>query len=329
MQSLLRRCRALWHPDEYHGWGRTHRYFEGWYFKLVDPTEQYALAVIPGISMDEQGRQQAFVQLLDGKQCRTEFFDYPGDSFRPVSGRFEVAVAENRFSAQALHLNLPGLSGQLALENLHPWPRMLGAPGIMGWYGFVPFMECYHGVVSVHHQLKGRLEVQGKSVDFTGGIGYAEKDWGRSFPSSWIWMQSNHFEVPGPTSVMVSVARIPWLGSHFVGFIAGFLWEGRIYRLATYTGARLSVTLGHREATLVLADSRYRLEVKGRQGAGGDLISPIAGRMTGKVNESLQSTLEVAFYEQGRLLFQGTGRNAGLELAGDIQGELVNPKNQI
>lgn len=326
MPNILNRWHALWHPNEYHGWGRSRRYFEGWYFKLVDPTEQYALAVIPGISMDEHGTQQAFVQLLDGKQCRTAFYDFAGHEFQPSPRRFEVAVGPNRFSGEGLSLHLPDLSGQLTFQNLHPWPKMLGAPGIMGWYSFVPFMQCYHGVVSVHHRLQGELQVNGQAVDFSGGIGYMEKDWGTSFPSSWIWMQSNHFDTPEPCSVMVSVARIPWLGSHFVGFIAGFLWQGKIYRLATYTGAKLQVQLAHQQATIVLQDKRYRLEVIGRQGAGGELISPISGRMTGKVNESLQSTLEVAFYEQGRLLFSGTGRNAGLELAGDIQGELAGDK---
>jgi len=30
--------------------------------------------------------------------------------------------------------------------------------GIMGWYRFVPFMQCYHGVVSLNHKLNGTFK---------------------------------------------------------------------------------------------------------------------------------------------------------------------------
>jgi tocopherol cyclase len=39
--------------------------------------------------------------------------------------------------------------------------------------------------------------VGGRRVDFSGGSGYIEKDWGRSFPRAWIWAQSNTFTQPG------------------------------------------------------------------------------------------------------------------------------------
>ncbi len=65
----LQRIRSVWYPDEYHGWGRTRRYFEGWYFKLVSADEQHAIAIIPGIAMAENGDQHAFVQVMDGKAC--------------------------------------------------------------------------------------------------------------------------------------------------------------------------------------------------------------------------------------------------------------------
>ena len=40
----------------------------------------------------------------------------------------------------------------------------------------------------------GSLEINGAEISFEGGKGYIEKDWGRSMPSDWIWIQSNHFE---------------------------------------------------------------------------------------------------------------------------------------
>ncbi|NHB83865.1 hypothetical protein G7085_02035 [Tessaracoccus sp. HDW20] len=42
-------------------------------------------------------------------------------------------------------------------------------PGIMGWYGYVPVMECRHGIVSFGHDLEGTLIVEGRPTSFQGG----------------------------------------------------------------------------------------------------------------------------------------------------------------
>ena len=65
---IFDKIHALWHPECYHGWGKTKRFFEGWYYKLVSENETHALAIIPGIAMDEKGNKQAFIQVLDGKK---------------------------------------------------------------------------------------------------------------------------------------------------------------------------------------------------------------------------------------------------------------------
>lgn len=320
---MLRQLRALWNPDMYHGWGRQRSYFEGWYFKVVAPRGRAALAFIPGIAMDAAGQQEAFIQVLDGLAERAYYYRFAADDFRPAPDRFALHIGDNYFSTTELRLALPDFRGHLQLQDIQPWPRQLGAPGVMGWYSFVPFMQCYHGVVSLDHHLHGTLEHTGQRTDFSGGRGYTEKDWGRSFPSSWIWAQSNHFDAAAPASLMVSVARIPWLGSHFVGFLCGLLWEGRVHRLATYTGARLSVTFADEGVRLVLRDRHRYLEITGQPGPGGQLATPLSGQMTGKVSESLQATLAVRFTLDGRLQYDGPARYAGLEVAGPARQELI------
>ena len=39
----------------------------------------------------------------------------------------------------------------------------------MGPFAFFPFMECYHGIVSMDHQVFGKLEINGEIVNFDGG----------------------------------------------------------------------------------------------------------------------------------------------------------------
>ena len=81
---LFNQLHALWHPASYHGWGRSKRFFEGWYYKLVSVNETHAFAIIPGIAMDENGQQQAFIQVLDGKNDTAWYHRFPVEDFRPT-----------------------------------------------------------------------------------------------------------------------------------------------------------------------------------------------------------------------------------------------------
>ena len=162
------------------------------------------------------------------------------------------------------------------------------------------------------------LTIDGQEIDFSGGRGYIEKDWGRGFPEAWVWLQTNHFEQPG-TSLTASIAIIPWVRTAFPGFIIGLWHDGRLYRFATYTGAkteRLAVT----EHTIewVVGNREYRMEMFIAQGEGstfGLLKGPDPVEMGKRVAESLSATLHVRLTDRaGRVLFEGTGRNAGLEV---------------
>ena len=201
---------------------------------------------------------------------------------------------------------------------------MLGAPGIMGWYSFVPFMECNHGIVSLHHELEGELQIKAtslpnKPIRFTDGKGYIEKDWGRSFPRAYVWMQSNHFDTCDRASVMASAAHIPWLGSHFIGFISGMWLEGKLFKFATYTGARKSLKIEDEQVELIFKNPKTELRILAKQAAGTALFSPLSGEMKGKIQESLQAVLHVELLENGHRIFEGTGRNSGLEVAGAVE----------
>ena len=319
MNNLSTRLRATWNPDMYHGWDKKKKYFEGWYFKIVSKDERHAFAFIPGISFGEDGTSHAFIQVLNGKKCTAEYHDYEAKDFLPSSEKFELKLGDNFFSKDKIKLELPNISGELNFKNTTPWPKMLGAPGIMGWYSFVPFMQCFHGVVSMHHLIEGALNIDGESIDFTGGIGYIEKDWGQSFPKAYVWMQTNHFDAGVPVSMMGSTAHIPWLGNYFVGFIGGFWLEDRLFKFATYTGAKKYLEIGEETVQLIFKNRKTELRINAQKGPSGELISPLLGDMKGKINESLQATAETQLLENGKIIFEGTGRNVGLEVAGEIE----------
>ena len=316
-----------WRPSIYQGGGRMSDYFEGWYLKCVDASRANVVAFIAGVSRDDRGgTSHSFVQVVRPGGV-TQYVEYPTEAFKYDRRRFAVSVGPNRFSSTGMVLDIeaPGvrISGEVGFGPWLPWPVTLVSPGIMGWYRFVPRMECYHGVCSLDHSLGGSLAIDGQLVSFEDGRGYAEKDWGRSFPSSWVWAQSNHFDEPR-TSVTVSVAKIPWMGSSFVGFVAGVLLGGELYRFTTYTHARLaafsSLTGG---ARVVFEDRDYRLAVELEGAAAAPLKAPHHGRMVARADESLDSTMRVKLVRlrDGAVLLDDCGLHAGCEVMDD-RGEL-------
>ncbi len=195
----------------------------------------------------------------------------------------------------------------------------------MGPYAFVPFMECYHGIVSMNHTIKGVLVIDRETIDFTNGRGYIEKDWGRSFPSAYTWRQTNHFSKYG-ISFKASVAKIPWIQNAFVGFIAGLWIENHLLRFTTYNGTMLNkcaIDTDHVE--IVLNHKKYELSIYAHRDNATSLASPILGLMNGRIEESMTSTIEVSLKEKksNSIIFHDTGRNAGLEVAGNIEEIII------
>jgi hypothetical protein len=326
----MRPIKERLHPEGYHGQGRHAPYFEGWYFKIVDAGENNIYAIIPGVSLSEgQEGPHAFIQVLNGKTGETLYYTYPLDEVDAATDHLDVRIGPNHFTSQGMDLDLPKsslrLKGLITFDELTPWPVTLLSPGIMGWYAWVPWMECYHGVPSLDHGLTGSLLTPDGEIDFDGGRGYIEKDWGASFPKGWVWIQSNHFGEPG-ISLSGSIATIPWgipktgVQTAFPGFIVGLLLRGTLIRFTTYTGAvteRLS--LEGNQIIWVLRDYVYRLTIHAHRAHGGNLRGPSKMDMGRPVLETLQGSVDIDLetINPQRTIFRATGHCAGIEVGGN------------
>ena len=302
-------------------------YFEGWYFKIVDKSEEHTYAIIPGISFDKEGNAQSFIQFFDGKKVSMSFLSFNKSEFQYSRNRFNVKIGNNFFSSEGFELDFKienlEVKGKINFSEIKSWPVKIFSPGAMDWYRFVPRMECYHGVLSFDHELEGKLTINGKEINFTEGRGYIEKDYGRSFPSYYLWGQTNHFDEPG-ISLMFSFAKIPWLRSYFDGFIVGFMYNNKLYRFATYTGAKITkLKLEKSRIIIYVRDKNHRLEIEATRSIGVLLPSPIEGSMTGRILESMTAKISVKFIKlnkkKEKILFEGLGRNAGLDIGGRVE----------
>lgn len=323
MNSLKSYLDGIVHPEAFHGKGKTKNYFEGWYVKLVSKDQSQRWAVIPGIfrGLQNSKKDEAFVQVLDGLTGRSWYHVYPVEEFEASTNSFDIRVGPNLFTKDKITLDLPQLKGEIRITSeFDPWPVTLAKPGIMGWYGLVPFMECFHGIVSFGHGLSGTLEVEGTAQSFDEGKGYIEKDWGRNFPAGYIWLHSNHLESDPDLSLIASAAIIPWLGKPFRGYIMGLKHSGRLYSWTTYNSSK--------EELLEVTDSAIRWKVSGKDGTleleaqrvrGGLLHAPLRDAMHQRVEETLDAQIQITHTIDGKILRQGTANCGAMEVFGDIE----------
>jgi hypothetical protein len=323
MRTPLQFFKGIFHPEAFHGHGRSKRYFEGWYVKVVSADQKTRWAVIPGVFLGlDGGVNEAFIQLLDGSTGRSWYHKFDTSEFSASADEFNVTLGKNHFSRKGVTLDLPELRGSITFESeLDPWPVKPLSPGIMGWFGAVPFMECFHGIVSFGHDLAGELAVEGKQVSFAGGRGYIEKDWGRAFPSGYVWLHSNHIDSYPEASLIGSVAIIPWIGRPFRGYIVGLKHSGKLHRWTTYNGAK--------EIELTITDTHVQWQLSSKDGLltlsadrvrGGLLHAPIRTEMHQRVDETLDAVIHIKHTDRnGQVLLEGKGLVGAMEVHGDLK----------
>ncbi|MBQ6842482.1 MAG: hypothetical protein IJO80_04585 [Firmicutes bacterium] len=287
----------------YHAAGKRRGYFEGWYCKCV-AADGRALALIPALHIDEQGRRSASLQLITA-EC-SWWLPYPAADFAAAEQRFCVQLGDCRFADDGLQLHID--TPQLQLRG-----RLFFAPltrlkrDIMGPFRLLADMECAHGVLSMGHGISGQLWLNGELWDFGGGYGYIETDRGHSFPQKYLWTQAHH----AGGGLMLAIAAIP-RPLRFTGIICAVTDGGREYRLASYRGASC---LGWDAGGALVRQGRYLLQAQLLQEQARPLKAPVGGSMQRIIHESLCATVEYRLWRGDKLLLHFTDAQAGFEYA--------------
>jgi tocopherol cyclase len=307
----------VYKPEIFQGNLKKRNYFEGWYFKHVSNDLNHVWSFIPGISLSKNG-SHAFIQVINGISGASEYINYHLDEFRWNNNTLHLEVGNSVFTDKFIDLNIQNdkltVSGHLEYSNIITYPGSIFSPGIMGWYSFVPFMECKHGIVSANHKITGSIKVNGAEYDFSGGKGYIEKDWGTSFPEAWLWIQANSFN-DSNCSFSFSVAKIPWLGKFFIGFVAFLYYKNRFLMFSTYNNSEIT-RIKHSSQTieLDLRNHDYRIMATVLKSTFGELRAPVSGDMTRRIKESIDSEVTINLFDKrNNLIYNDTSKRAGLE----------------
>lgn len=299
-------------------------YFEGWYFKMVANDGSSVISVIPGISISSDGREKhAFIQIINGITAQTSYYSYPIEEFSFSKKEFALKIADSYFSKDSIILDLKDyhsiIYGKISLFNRVEYKSggLLNI-GIMGFYRFVPFMECYHGVVSLTHSLNGKIMINDEVHDFKGGRGYIEKDWGSSMPSAWIWIQSNHINNSN-SSFMLSIANIPWIKKSFTGFLGFFYHNNQIHHFASYRPTKLHLEIADSHQLKINIENKNNTFIIHAMSTNtGMLKAPVKGAMDRRISESIDAILKITMMDKkGNIIFMDSTNIAGLDMVGD------------
>lgn len=288
----------------FHGIGRRYPYFEGWYLKHQNMGK--TIAFIPALHADKIGGWSASIQVVldDGAW----YFTYPVESCRISRKKFCVKIGENVFSEKGIRIKIH--DSRVSVEGQIMYSKFRKIKGdIMGFFRWIPCLQCHHGVISMAHDLTGSLKINGERVVFTGGRGYIETDWGSSFPKTYLWTQCG-FGIQEKNSIMVSVADVPVFGVSLLGCICAIHYKGREYRLGTYYGARVT-DYGPDTVTLTQGKMKVRITKLSEHALG--LHAPQMGSMKRMIKESPACLVRYQFWRGKKLVFDVTSDRASFE----------------
>ena len=170
-------------------------------------------------------------------------------------------------------------------------------------------------MISLRSELSGELHFEGRTLSFDKGIGYIEKDWGRSFPKAHIWIQASRFQ-DSDASLSVAIAKMKVAGFSLTGFGAILILAGKQHLFTSYKLSKLDINSGKEEVALKFSGNTHQLLVKASASDWAKLKSPNGHGMDGMVRESLNAHLSIALFRNQKLIYEDIAINAGLEIEG-------------
>lgn len=285
--------------------------FEGWYFRIVN--RELSVAVIIGIAKTTE-KQEVFIQVFHTLSKKMERVCYDIAQFQYQDIPFMVTIKKTILKKHYVHIEDDNLSVVLDLEI--DMPRYMKsstyAPTIMGPFAYFKNMECNHAITNLKSRTTGYMEYQNKRYDIDGTI-YQEKDWGSSFPSKYIWVQS-HCCQEKEAILFLSCATIPLNKIQFTGIIMTLIIENKEIHIASYYGAYItrSRKIGN-HYELSIRQGKYLIKCYLRMGETYTLDAPKEGQMTRQIEESLLGSTIIKIYKYKQCIEVLSFHHCGIE----------------
>lgn len=314
----MNKLKLMRNPEVFQGEKRLHKnkkYFEGWYFKNTNGRQ--AISFIPGINIDDK-EKKAFIQVITTE--KSYFVDYSILEFEFSFKPFYIKIGDNLFSKEGIHIDIKDevndleIYGDIKYYDSSNINTNFMYPNIMGPFSYIPFMECNHAILAMKNSIKGTIIINSEKITFDDGCGYIEKDWGWSFPKTYLWCQGNDFKNEN-VSFMCSIADIYFKLFHFTGFIGVIKLDDEEIKFTTYNEAKIvKYEINEEDVSIVLKKGKYLLDINAIYDKGQKLAAPVKGTMKKDVFESIATDVCVTLKENNEVIFSDTSKLCGLEI---------------
>lgn len=290
-------------------------YFEGWYFKNTN--ENTGISFIPGININNK-EKKSFIQVITNNS--SYFVNYSINDFKFNFEPFYIKIKDNFFSKEKIHLdiidNIQNLKIKGDIKYINGENININSlnPNIMGPFSYIPFMECNHAILSMKNRAIGEIKVNDDIIKFNKGTGYIEKDWGCSFPKSYIWCQGNNFKNTD-ASFMLAIANIPFKIFEFKGIICDIIVNNKEFKFATYNNTRLIDYVVNKDLiNITIKKGNYYLNMKSIYNKELELKAPVKGKMQKSILESISATVLITLKYKENIIFSDISSNCGIEM---------------
>lgn len=286
---------------------KSSNYFEGWYLRFTDTVKNMNIAIIFAVTKDKND-PHAFIQYYDNYEQKGHYYRFLVSDFSYDSTTGIVQIGANVLSLDRVEIQTPSLSIVGQSIDQQPIQKYQGTQSAMGILSHAP-LECFQEVLFLNAAATFTVNNEKYS-----GRSYMEKTYGTNFPSKWIWLQSNH-SVNG-SAISFSVGHVPVLWFHIKGFFLIVQTTDKEYRFGSYNLSRIIVEESDETSTILTIKRGWtKVEITASLDEPVTLVGPRKnGIMDLDVHESITSSATIKVFKRGKLEFEDTYENVGLEL---------------
>jgi tocopherol cyclase len=345
---LFREERVLQTPHSgYHWNGIDSGFFEGWYLRLTLPKIRESFAFMYSIEdpLGKKSHSGGAAQLLGiGEEYLSASFSDPskfwaskdnlalghwGDTDLKIApqqlsvAEFDRSVTRGYQATATLHQGaLPELDCRWCYHTVpvygwgHPSQPQQATAGLLS---FLPIFEPGWQILMAHGLATGWIEWHGERHNFSNAPAYSEKNWGRSFPQKWFWLNCNSFEDTvglaitaggGRRKVLWSTEEVAMIGIHYRDRFYEFVpWNSQIYwQIQPWGEWRMQAT-----------NPDFKIELIGTTDLAGTMVNtPTERGMVMCCRDTLKGRLSIELStRKGDRIITASSINAGLEVGGD------------
>jgi tocopherol cyclase len=328
----------------WNGWDRD--FFEGWYFRVTLPkirasfafmysiedpsaTNSHSGSAVQILGIDEQYLRSSLPDLDKFWAATTTLgLGHWGETNLAICPQL-LSVAEfNTHITQGYQVTATLHQGALPAHNcrwcyhivpIYGWGQPQQLPqATAGWLSYLPIFEPGWQILMAHGLATGWIEWQGKRYEFSHAPAYSEKNWGRSFPEKWFWLNCNSFSETVGLAVTAGGGRrkVLWMTEEVA--MVGIHYRDRFYEFVPWNSRIEWQIQPWGEWRIWATNPDFQVELIGTTDLAGTMVgTPTAEGLVMCCRDTLKGLLSIDLRtRQGEQIAIATSNVAGLEVGG-------------